>query len=1576
MYRKHQVEPSETRKPPFLYPQNAQFAGVPKGYPFGSALEKAIGQIEGVLDTAKDLEFTVNATLPWEMDKDCKLYSTPVDQRDWQIQWCLSRLGLEYKDITSTKVQEEIKGSPGFMSLPDDAKRKLVRMMNSGTVQGIWVPRKPVGKKSDTSPEEKIAPYHAIEYEFAATGIDIGLMKQCVMNLLVNLMMQRDLETEEADFRKDVIQWVMGQCEDKEYKKCWWINQTLVQQSDEELKKKDPSGDLLWAKGEEKRKLIDKFPGLLHGAIDKIDTLPNKAKWFLHQLYQKAPRTEEEAYLWYKYLVHNRPVNFNHLFIPPPPADTQGPWAVRPGPHVAKQDDQPPNPANNNTYKPPASPQKKPTTEEEAAEQDIKQEEEEEIQFTEDQIASTITDLQINGPKNASANTRYRYLYSTALHRMLDNPDQYTMTDDQRQSARIVLRNWYDQIRRDTSFKPDGANNKNIAEAYLRNEEDIEKYKQNKRKKEQEGLGGGAEEYKAPPQQNKDDHSQHHKNAPGNQPPPKPDAGTELLKKHQEELAKHREALEAKTKEHEESKTKIKQLEEELQKRVKAGEKTNELAEKLRQAGIENRKHREEKKALEQKHRKELEAAHANTKKEITNLEFTLEELKSSKEDVSEATIKDLSAKLESAIKQSAEHAQAIEADRNALREKSERLAQKLTDYSQQYETLRQNYEKQKQEFHTEKAFGDEQEAKNKTQQEELNKLNGTLKQHETDLQDREAKIKSQLEKILQQEELIKELAALPKKEGQEEAFEKRQKFLQGQLDEYRKQNSDLDREKGELTKGKVEAETRKASLEAENKALNEELEVLKKNAAAKQHVDNTQLLKDLEETKLMLEKKGKELVNAKNVYTSTLATHQENYKKSLAVAKAQMDAELRGTKEEKEALRLEMARQKGFLTAKDAALEERDRYIEGIHKTLKNKDVSISDLTERTAALAKQLQGEQNKYEAELKRVVEENTIGLQNKDMAFQRLQQELEENRAGQRSKEDIIAAVNKENAMKVQQALSRVQNATATENNGKFRESLQTLGSLSEVAASIGNSPELMDILQKRYDFVLKEITKAIEKSGLLDQELGKKNSEYAAVMEELSRSKEDLTKQIEKQTELNAELEKARFEAKKNFDLKVEEVKRLKSQQANSEELIQQLQAHLDKLKQESSTAADRTDAILQTPSHDTSVAVDFNALQSIKDLTGSMAKMEEAGVLKTQEVELPPIRLQSEPQIGELANALFSGNIEEIHKAVEESFGLIGDEAFMVTERIRPKAIPEYEQKVAEFAEEYKNYYEAAKSDKDVLKKLEEAEKESDKRALEAERNAQEEVANAYASYEERRKSKLEVSPQNIHLTGQSLDRYKHAMLDSLGIVDDKLHELFETRENKRRRTTEAREEAEVDVDGMDETEQMRELIPQRKPNPIAAAGAGEEPPRKPNPIGKNVDFTVPQFEAPQQPENTQPPEGTEAAKHIPKGYTPVSGVTQRNGLWGWWASLQGDDSTRKFFPYFNNDYMPIQGASNVKPSQGEHVATTPQSANVSKDEANQRIAEEQEASVKKTQEALKKGTKRANIRGVRRRVV
>jgi hypothetical protein len=1440
MYRKHQVEPSETRKPPFLYPQNAQFAGVPKGYPFGSALEKAIGQIEGVLDTAKDLEFTVNATLPWEMDKDCKLYSTPVDQRDWQIQWCLSRLGLEYKDITSTKVQEEIKGSPGFMSLPDDAKRKLVRMMNSGTVQGIWVPRKPVGKKSDTSPEEKIAPYHAIEYEFAATGIDIGLMKQCVMNLLVNLMMQRDLETEEADFRKDVIQWVMGQCEDKEYKKCWWINQSLVQQSDEELKKQDPSGDLLWAKGEEKRKLIDKFPGLLHGAIDKIDTLPNKAKWFLHQLYQKAPRTEEEAYLWYKYLVHNRPVNFNHLFIPPPPADTQGPWAVRPGPHVAKQDDQPPNPANNNTYKPPASPQKKPTTEEEAAEQDIKQEEEEEIQFTEDQIASTITDLQINGPKNASANTRYRYLYSTALHRMLDNPDQYTMTDDQRQSARIVLRNWYDQIRRDTSFKPDGANNKNIAEAYLRNEEDIEKYKQNKRKKEQEGLGGGAEEYKAPPQQNKDDHSQHHKNAPGNQPPPKPDAGTELLKKHQEELAKHREALEAKTKEHEESKTKIKQLEEELQKRVKAGEKTNELAEKLRQAGIENRKHREEKKALEQKHRKELEAAHANTKKEITNLEFTLEELKSSK-DVSEATIKDLSAKLESAIKQSAEHTQAIEADRNTLREKSERLAQKLTDYSQQYETLRQNYEKQKQEFHTEKAFGDEQEAKNKTQQEELNKLNGTLKQHETDLQDREAKIKSQLEKILQQEELIKELAALPKKEGQEEAFEKRQKFLQEQLDEYRKQNSDLDREKGELTKGKVEAETRKASLEAENKALNEELEVLKKNAAAKQHVDNTQLLKDLEETKLMLEKKGKELVNATNVYTSTLATHQESYKKSLAVAKAQMDAELRGTKEEKEALRLEMARQKGFLTAKDAALEERDRYIEGIHKTLKNKDVSISELTERTAALAKQLQGEQNKYEAELKRVVEENTIGLQNKDMAYQRLQQELEQNRAGQRSKEDIIAAVNKENAMKVQQALSRVQNATATENNGEFRESLQTLGSLSEVAASIGNSPELMDILQKRYDFVLKEITKAIEKSGLLDQELGKKNSEYAAVMEELSRSKEDLTKQIEKQTELNAELEKARFEAKKNFDLKVEEVKRLKSQQANSEELIQQLQAHLEKQKQESSRAADRTDAILQTPSHDTAVAVDFNALQSIKDLTASMRKMEEAGVLKTQEVELPPIRLESEPQLGELANALLSGDPAEIHKVVEATFELPSDEAAMVTEKIASKSLSDLEKRAIDFAEAYKNFYKFEEQRiqhdqqeaKNVLQRLEVAQKEDDRKALEAEQNAKAEVDKAYQEFEAgNTKRRARVSP--VQLDDREAARYRRALMDSLDI-DDKLQNLFESKATKKRRTTEAREEEEVDIEAMEDTDKLRELIPQRKPDPVAASGA--EPPKQPTDI-------------------------------------------------------------------------------------------------------------------------------------------
>lgn len=213
--------------------------------------------LSGVLDTAKNIHLDEEVTLPWEHDTDCRLYSTNSDKEQYFMNLIQSRIGIHRSE---------------------NGRLKWVDEMGADETLNI--------DKSSGIPYE-----------------DRQLLKQAYMQKFVELDLKHSLVQAEKDFRFSLYKWIIGEGPDSEYTKCWWA----------EIKENSTA----FFKENQRKKMLMHMgtPSLSRGSIAKLDGLAVKVKFFLDNLYRKMPRTEEECYLWYKYIVmKDSNVNLDHVF--------------------------------------------------------------------------------------------------------------------------------------------------------------------------------------------------------------------------------------------------------------------------------------------------------------------------------------------------------------------------------------------------------------------------------------------------------------------------------------------------------------------------------------------------------------------------------------------------------------------------------------------------------------------------------------------------------------------------------------------------------------------------------------------------------------------------------------------------------------------------------------------------------------------------------------------------------------------------------------------------------------------------------------------------------------------------------------------------------------------------------------------------------------------------------------------------------------------------------------------------------------------------------------------------------------
>ena len=230
------------------------FAGKPYEWKLHSTVDVIKGELQGTLETAQKIKLDEDATLPWEEDVDCKLFSTDTDKNGFLLNWIERRTGIR-------------RGTDGVLvGLDEDERDPQIFVGEVVNVAGRETKQR---------------------------------LQTAYLNKFVDIDLQMAMMDEEKTFRANLYKWIVGERPDQEYSKCWWV----PLKSDKEWNTK------------KKLNLHMSQPGLTKGAIAKLDGLAARGKYFLDSLYRKMPQTEEEAYLWYKYIVLKEGrLNLDHVF--------------------------------------------------------------------------------------------------------------------------------------------------------------------------------------------------------------------------------------------------------------------------------------------------------------------------------------------------------------------------------------------------------------------------------------------------------------------------------------------------------------------------------------------------------------------------------------------------------------------------------------------------------------------------------------------------------------------------------------------------------------------------------------------------------------------------------------------------------------------------------------------------------------------------------------------------------------------------------------------------------------------------------------------------------------------------------------------------------------------------------------------------------------------------------------------------------------------------------------------------------------------------------------------------------------
>lgn len=224
-----------------------------------STVERIQRKSADVYDSAKEVKLAKEHLLPWQYDKDGKMLSTPVDQLRFKVNYLRKQLGL--KTVTDVGLAHETETDLAKLS-----KRKKYSIQDS-----------------------------IISETVVSVNIKQALI-QAACELMVKLESELAVVQAESKFRMGLMKWMLGDGQPEEYNNCWWVK-------DKESKK-------------ERRKLLTGNPNLTRGVIESNDMMAFKTKLFIERLFKTPPKNDEEHYLWYKYLVKGKKVDFDYIYEP------------------------------------------------------------------------------------------------------------------------------------------------------------------------------------------------------------------------------------------------------------------------------------------------------------------------------------------------------------------------------------------------------------------------------------------------------------------------------------------------------------------------------------------------------------------------------------------------------------------------------------------------------------------------------------------------------------------------------------------------------------------------------------------------------------------------------------------------------------------------------------------------------------------------------------------------------------------------------------------------------------------------------------------------------------------------------------------------------------------------------------------------------------------------------------------------------------------------------------------------------------------------------------------------------------
>jgi len=224
--------------------------------------------IDQARKSADKVKIASSDKLPWEEQPDGKLYSTPTEVMRYKQKWLRKQLG--FVRTVDPKGNEDI---------------------TCKTFGSKWL----VGQSG----------------EFLALGYAQELAKLDIQLAVID---------KEIAFKNQLSKWIRGEAPPKTYQHCRWM--LMANQTAMELKAASSLGQYtkvaaLQAKlADERLYLVNEHPEIRSGFLQDRETVRIKTSEFLSWLARTVPKTQEEAYLWYKYLVKRKPIDTEWIDAP------------------------------------------------------------------------------------------------------------------------------------------------------------------------------------------------------------------------------------------------------------------------------------------------------------------------------------------------------------------------------------------------------------------------------------------------------------------------------------------------------------------------------------------------------------------------------------------------------------------------------------------------------------------------------------------------------------------------------------------------------------------------------------------------------------------------------------------------------------------------------------------------------------------------------------------------------------------------------------------------------------------------------------------------------------------------------------------------------------------------------------------------------------------------------------------------------------------------------------------------------------------------------------------------------------